>query len=282
MRRTLCACVLGLLLAGAAATGAQAPLDDETIWCQFIAWFRGAPPATALLDDHAAALQTAGVPRAEARRRIGVIARLLNERSDWIELYFDKVYSREIIGDPKADRFNSAPSPLLIRAIHGVPRGTALDAAMGQGRNAVFLALQGWRVTGFDLSGEAVAAALRNADHAETEFHAVKASFEGFDLGIAKWDLVVMTFAWAPVTDPAFLHRLRCSLRPGGRIVFEHFVETAARPQLTAIRALKPGQLRELFKEFRLDLYEEVDDVGDWGGPGSRLVRMIAVKPSPN
>ena len=29
--------------------------------------------------------------------------------------------------------------------------GTALDVGMGQGRNALFLARQGWDVTGFDV-----------------------------------------------------------------------------------------------------------------------------------
>jgi SAM-dependent methyltransferase len=279
MRRTFCALVLGFLLAGAATTGAQAPPDDESVWCDFIAWFRGAPPGTDPFGGHAAALRADGVSPAETRRRLGVIDRLLNERTDWIELYFDKVFAR-VTGDPATDRFTTAPNALLIKAIEGLPRGTALDAAMGEGRNAVFLSLQGWRVTGFDLSGEAVAAALRNADHAETEFDAVKASYADFDFGIAKWDLIVLTYAWAPVADPAFVRKLRCSLRPGGRIVFEHFVDDPARPHPAAVRSLKPGQLRELFKDFEILHYQEAGGLGDWGGPGNRLVQMIAVRPS--
>jgi len=34
---------------------------------------------------------------------------------------------------------------------------------MGQGRNAVFIAIQGWYVTGFDPTGEAVRLAQANA-----------------------------------------------------------------------------------------------------------------------
>jgi len=30
---------------------------------------------------------------------------------------------------------------------------------------------------------------------------------------------------------------------------------------------------------FRLDRYEEVLDLGDWGDPDMRLVRAVAVKP---
>ena len=37
--------------------------------------------------------------------------------------------------------------------------GAALDLAMGQGRNAIYLAQQRWRVTGVDISPSAVALA---------------------------------------------------------------------------------------------------------------------------
>jgi hypothetical protein len=44
------------------------------------------------------------------------------------------------------------------------------------------------------------------------------------------------------------------------------------------MHALKPGQLRTLFTGFRLDRYEEFLGLGEWGGPDSQLVRMVAVK----
>jgi 2-polyprenyl-3-methyl-5-hydroxy-6-metoxy-1,4-benzoquinol methylase len=150
---------------------------------------------------------------------------------------------------------------------------------MGQGRNAIHLAKAGWRVTGFDLSAEAVAAAQANARQAGVRMEAVKASYADFPFGDNKWDLIVLAFAWAPVTDPAFVSRLRQSLRPGGLVVFEHFIDDPARPRPATMYALKPGQLRTLFDGFDIVRYEEVDDVGDWGGPGSRLVRMVAKRP---
>ena len=44
------------------------------------------------------------------------------------------------------------------------------------------------------------------------------------------------------------------------------------------MHALKPGQLREALKDFRLDRYDELTDLGDWGGPDMQLVRAVAVK----
>jgi SAM-dependent methyltransferase len=110
--------------------------------------------------------------------------------------------------------------------------------------------------------------------HIET----AKASYADFDYGTARWDLIVLIFAWAPMDDPAFIARLKTSLRPGGRIVFEHFTDDAANPRPAVMHALKPGQLRGLLGDFRLDRYEEVLDLGDWGGPDSQLVRAVAVK----
>ncbi len=108
---------------------------------------------------------------------------------------------------------------------------------MGQGRNAVALAQAGWAVTGVDVSGEAVAAAGRNADKAGVKITGVKSDYASFDLGRDAWDLVVMVFAWAPVDEPAFVERIRASLKPGGLVVFENFVSTAR----AALRAHGPG-----------------------------------------
>src|SRR5687767_2540931 len=58
------------------------------------------------------------------------------------ELY-DGVYAT-------APTFNIEPNKLLADAVKGRKPGKALDVAMGQGRNSVYLASQGWSVTGFD------------------------------------------------------------------------------------------------------------------------------------
>jgi 2-polyprenyl-3-methyl-5-hydroxy-6-metoxy-1,4-benzoquinol methylase len=49
---------------------------------------------------------------------------------------------------------------------------------MGQGRNAVFLAQQGWDVTGFDPSEEAVRIANRNAASVGVKIGTARRSIE--------------------------------------------------------------------------------------------------------
>jgi 2-polyprenyl-3-methyl-5-hydroxy-6-metoxy-1,4-benzoquinol methylase len=273
--------VVGLVVfACLTVLGAQAPRDDESVWNAFMAWFKAAPPNEGNpLGDYAASLKAAKVPEGEIKRQVAVVTRMLmRERSDWVEPYYDKIFTRPLTGDPETDRFTTAPSAFLVDAARGLAPGTALDAGMGQGRNAVYLAGKGWTVTGFALSAEAVKAATANAGKAGVRIDAIKASYADFDFGTAKWDLVVMTFAWAPVTDPAFVARLRASLRPTGRIVFEHMLEDPEAPRPALMHALKPGQLRELLTGFRLDRYEEFRGLGDWSGPDTLMVRTVAVK----
>jgi len=50
----------------------------------------------------------------------------------------------------------TAPSRFLVAEVANLRPGAALDLACGAGRNAVWLAEQGWRVTGVDFSGVAV------------------------------------------------------------------------------------------------------------------------------
>jgi 2-polyprenyl-3-methyl-5-hydroxy-6-metoxy-1,4-benzoquinol methylase len=47
--------------------------------------------------------------------------------------------------------------------IRDLPPGRALDVGISQGRNAIFLAQHGWKVTGFDPAEKAVALAQKRA-----------------------------------------------------------------------------------------------------------------------
>ena len=265
-------CLVGL--------GAQAPQDDESVWRAFMTWFKAAPAVRGNpVAAYTAVLQKAGTPEAEVKRQAGVLMRqIMSGRSDWIEPFYDMTFSKLLTGDPATDGFTGEPSALLIEAVKGLTPGTALDAGMGQGRNAVYLAGKGWKVTGFDVSAEAIKSANANAAKAGTRIDSARASYADFDFGTAKWDLIVLTFAWAPMTDESFVARLRTSLRPNGRLVFEHFLEDQEQPRPPAMQVLKPGQLRNLLEGFRFDRYEEITGLADWAGPDTPMVRAVAVK----
>jgi SAM-dependent methyltransferase len=267
--------ILALLALGPQA---QKPNDSEQIWKDFMTWFRAAPQGGNPVQAYLAELQKKGVTPEESRRQSATIMRLLAERPEGVAVFYDKIYARTVSGNPEIDGFLSAPSALLVDATRGLKPADALDAAMGQGRNALYLANAGWKVTGFDISETGISAARASAEKQGLQITTVQASYDTFDFGVDRWDLIVMTFAWAPVSDPEFVRRIQVSLREGGKVVYEHFIRDAEHPYPEMVRALEPGQLKNYFNSLQIERYEEVDGTGDWGGPGSRLVRMIAAK----
>ncbi len=55
------------------------------------------------------------------------------------------------------------PVQFLVENIELLPKGEALEIAMGTGRNAVYLAKMGFEVEGIDISPEAVSIVLEYA-----------------------------------------------------------------------------------------------------------------------
>ncbi len=258
---------------------AQSSPDDEQVWKAFIAWFKAAPAGADIFRLSGEELARQGVTREETGRRFGIIMRLFVTRPEGAEVYYDKTFGRPALtGKPEVDGVASLPSEFLVGAVKNIAPGRALDLGMGQGRNAVALAMKGWAVTGVDVSGEAVGAAAKNADKAGVKITGIKSDYASFDLGRESWDLVAMIFAWAPIDEAAFVERVRASLKPGGLVVFENFVSTPEQPVAPMVRALPPGATRTAFAGFEIVSYEELTGTGDWGGPDSNLVRMVARK----
>ncbi|MGC8884846.1 MAG: methyltransferase domain-containing protein, partial [Bryobacteraceae bacterium] len=83
------------------------------------------------------------------------------------------------------------PSAILVQAVKGVRPGKALDFGMGLGRNALWLAGQGWDVTGIDISDVAVEKVKKAAAEKQLKVDAVLADIRQYDLGREKWDLIV-------------------------------------------------------------------------------------------
>ncbi|MBV9947401.1 MAG: methyltransferase domain-containing protein, partial [Myxococcales bacterium] len=92
------------------------------------------------------------------------------------------------------------PSAFLVRMVSGRSPGRALDVAMGQGRNTLYLASQGWQVTGFDISDEALRQARVSAEARKLRIDIVNADMDTWDYGSERWDLVALIYA-GPICD---------------------------------------------------------------------------------
>ncbi len=110
-----------------------------------------------------------------------------------------------------------APNRLLVEAVERLSGGDALDVGMGQGRNAVFLAQQGWQVTGFDPSAVGLQQARENAAKVGVEIKAVQSGAEYFDYGRERWDSIAIIY---PI-EKFSVFRVRDALKPGGVVVIE-------------------------------------------------------------
>jgi 2-polyprenyl-3-methyl-5-hydroxy-6-metoxy-1,4-benzoquinol methylase len=136
---------------------AQQPAADERVWTDFVTWLQALPPSpgvVSVLQQYGKELARKGATPEEAKSTMDRVVRLMRERPEAWRPMFNRIYASDT-----ATTFSTEPTPLLVNAVNGLTPGRALDVGMGQGRNAAFLALKGWDVTGFDLAEEGLAAA---------------------------------------------------------------------------------------------------------------------------
>jgi 2-polyprenyl-3-methyl-5-hydroxy-6-metoxy-1,4-benzoquinol methylase/L-ascorbate metabolism protein UlaG (beta-lactamase superfamily) len=257
------------------------PQKVRALWLDYLEWIKTAQAGKSP-RDYAVNLDAQGVPGPEIRRRLQVLRGQFTEQPEGIEMIYDPLYGKSLTGDLEKDGFKTSPNAFLVEAMKGItPVGQALDVGAGMGRNALHLARLGWDVTGVDLSAQGLAVMKANAEKAGLKVKAVKTSYEDFDFGRESWDLVVMILSWAPVEKPSFLARLKASIRPGGYVVFEHVIQRPENPFPPGVHALAPSALRDLFQDFEILTYRELDHSGDWGGPPTLHVQMLARKLAP-
>ncbi len=250
----------------------------RALWLDYLGWTKTATGSSSM-REYGVSLERKGVPGAEIRRRLRVLRGQFTEQPEGIEMIYDPLYGKPLGGSLEKDGFKTAPNAFLVEAMKGIPAGgRALDVGAGMGRNAIQLAKLGWDVTGIDLSAEGLAVLRSNAGKAGLKVQTVKTSYDDYDFGKNRWDLVAMILSWAPVEEPAFLRRLKDAIRPGGHLVFEHVLQRTADPFPPGVHALAPGDLKALFSDFEILVYRELDDYGDWGGPPTGHVRMVAKK----
>ncbi|HZP39383.1 MAG TPA: class I SAM-dependent methyltransferase [Methylomirabilota bacterium] len=133
--------------------------------------------------------------------------------------------------DPSRERWNRRwageraqasvePSAFLVAEVAGLPPGRALDLACGAGRNAVWLARRGWRVTAVDFSDVALRAAREQAA-------AASVSVEWLEEDVVRWtpprqsfDLVCVLYLQLPAAERRVaLARAAAAVRPGGTLL---------------------------------------------------------------
>lgn len=122
--------------------------------------------------------------------------------------------------------YGTEPNDFLVENAprHLPPGGEILCLAEGEGRNAVFLAGLGFRVTGVDGSAVGLAKARSLAAERGVTIQTIVADLAEFDLGEGRWDGIVSIWCHLPVELRARLHgSLATALRPGGAFLLEAY-----------------------------------------------------------
>ncbi|MFJ9774600.1 class I SAM-dependent methyltransferase [Kitasatospora sp. NPDC101157] len=120
--------------------------------------------------------------------------------------------------------WGAAPNQWVVRELTGRTPGRALDLATGEGRNAIWLAAQGWEVTGLDFSAVALERAERLTAELPDEVadrltwrHGDVRNQEAPAVG---YDLVLIAYLQLPAADRrAALHGAAEALAPGGTLL---------------------------------------------------------------
>ena len=114
----------------------------------------------------------------------------------------------------------SHPDPLLVREAERLAPGRAIDIACGDGRNAVWLAERGWRVTGVDFSAVALHRARQRAERAGVEIDWRQHDVVEWTPAESAFDLVSLIYLQLPPEErTGVLARAARALAPGGRVV---------------------------------------------------------------
>jgi tellurite methyltransferase len=171
-------------------------------------------------------------------------------------------------------------NPLLVAAVQDEMPGRALDLACGAGRNSLFLATNGWQVTAVDNSVVALDLLRRRAAKKGLRINAVEADLERNEYRIEP-------DACDLICDFHYLQRdlfpaVRRGIRYGGLFVATiHLAQP--QPDLKPMNPaflLRPGELKEYFKDWRIEHYWEGRREDGAGGFKRATAEIIARRPA--
>jgi SAM-dependent methyltransferase len=116
--------------------------------------------------------------------------------------------------------WTGTPNQFLVDEVAGMPVGRAVDLACGEGRNSIWLAEQGWRVTGVDFSAVGLAKANRFADLRGVDITWIESCVEDWVPAPGGFDLVAVLYLQLPEPARAAALALAASaVAPGGTLL---------------------------------------------------------------
>jgi SAM-dependent methyltransferase len=120
--------------------------------------------------------------------------------------------------------YGTDPNDFLAAQVGAIPKGKVLCIGDGEGRNGVFLAMQGYQVTSVDSSRVGLAKAQKLAAENDVTLKTVLADLNDFDIGNAQWDGVVSIYCHLPEPLRQKVHgNVVRGLKPQGVLLLEAY-----------------------------------------------------------
>ncbi|MDT8321130.1 MAG: methyltransferase domain-containing protein [Xanthomonadales bacterium] len=185
-----------------------------------------------------------------------------SDRKKWDERYQKGAYAER-----------THPSPLLQAWVDRIPRGRALDVACGAGRNALFLATEGFEVDAVDISAEALQRGRQLAEQSGLKVNWIRHDLDeplSVDPGYVL--IVVTRYVNLPL-----IRQLTGSVEPGGFLICEEHLRSDANvggPTNPAFRVV-PGSLKTAAGDLRIRFFDE-GVLNDPDGRPMALARLVA------
>ena len=176
----------------------------------------------------------------------------MNNKEKWNKLFSAPEYV-----------YGTDPIDLLKNYWHRLRPGKVLDLAMGEGRNAVFLAEKGFEVTGFDISDIAVDKAKKLAYDRGVKLETKVTDLDMHVFPMFSFDNILISY-FKPITR--YYSEIHRTLVPGGILLVEAGLEGQ--------HYYNPNELLRHLKDFRILFYNE--DMKN----NEAMVQCIAQKPT--
>ncbi len=198
------------------------------------------------------------------------------DKQQWNERYANK----ELV-------WSAGPNQLFAEIVSEYVPGTALDLGCGEGRNALYLAENRWRVTGIDYAEEGIRKARALAEHRNVDVDFRIGDAAAAELSPESFDLVAIVFLHTGVEErDHWLPNAAGAVKSGGHFVFighdpeniEHGIGGPQDPAVLASTDTVCAVLGDFVIE-RAEIYRRRvgDDPGHGGGEGSTALDTLVV-----
>ncbi len=172
-----------------------------------------------------------------------------DDRKHWDSLYNTRAYV-----------FGKEPATFLQENVSKLPVGRGLDIAMGEGRNAVFLAKKGFNMDGVDISEVALRKAKRLARENHVSINTINADLTSYTIKPETYDVIVNI----DYLQRSLIPQIKKGLKHKGVVIYQNYtVDQMANAKGKHMRrdwVLEKGELKEFFKDFEILVFKETND----------------------